>query len=652
MFRDASGATVTIRKKLGEGGEGVVFAISERSDVVAKIYSKPLSDRQVAKLEQMVFVGDDTLGSVAAWPTGMLYKGARPVGFTMPLLTSQHPLHDLFGPKQRQTLFPNAHWKFLVHTGINLARAFEVLHERSIVVGDVNSNNVVVYGDSTARLIDCDSFQIQNNGTVFRCNVGVAEYQPPELQGRDFSQIDRLPQHDLFGLAVMIFQLLFVGKHPFAGVLPANMRGNAAIGANVAARRYFYAAECRRLGLAPPPGSLALTAITPEMSQLFRSAFLGDPAHRPNAAMWRTALGELKNKIVACRASPAHHYRRGTACPWCALEGGGLYYFNSADATGALDDSIWKRVSDADIERVWSEIAAVRPPPPQGNPKIVRTRTYAKAPLNLYTKRRRIAYAAGAVTLLVAMAVVCFIHHPVFAIYLAFAGLLAAFGFRPDARAVADRAWKRRDRARRTFRAAEEAWIQNARNERFTQELERLQQAKRRLVGQRARYDAELTGLRRNRQKKEREAFLERHQIVRSNIPDVNPHTHALLLTFGIETAADVTQARLDGVPGLGTGAKFYLMNWRQAVEQRFRYDPKKALDPQVLSDLKRRHLRERSDTWGALVGGTAALRRIVTEIEGRRAALEREARARAEEMWQAEADADISPLLYWTIFV
>ena len=141
----------------------------------------------------------------------MLYKDARAVGFTMPMLTSQHPLHDLFGPKRRQALFPNAHWSFLVHTGINLSRAFEVLHDRNIVVGDVNSNNVVVYPDSTARLIDCDSFQIQGKGKLFRCNVGVAEYQPPELQGRDFSRIERLPQHDLFGLAVMIFQLLFVG---------------------------------------------------------------------------------------------------------------------------------------------------------------------------------------------------------------------------------------------------------------------------------------------------------------------------------------------------------------------------------------------------------------------------------------------------------
>ena len=116
-----------------------------------------------------------------------------------------------------------------------------------MVVGDVNSNNVVVHRDATTHLIDCDSFQIPGaGGALHRCTVGVAEYQPPEFQGKDLSRLDRLPQHDLFGLAVMIFQLLFVGKHPFAGVLPPTIRATGEIGANVAARRFFYGPEAKR----------------------------------------------------------------------------------------------------------------------------------------------------------------------------------------------------------------------------------------------------------------------------------------------------------------------------------------------------------------------------------------------------------------------
>lgn len=53
---------------------------------------------------------------------------------------------------------------------------------------------------------------------VFHCDVGVPLWTPPELQGRDFRGLTRTKNHDRFGLAVLMFQLLFMGRHPFAGV--------------------------------------------------------------------------------------------------------------------------------------------------------------------------------------------------------------------------------------------------------------------------------------------------------------------------------------------------------------------------------------------------------------------------------------------------
>ena len=39
----------------------------------------------------------------------------------------------------------------------------------------------------------------------------------PELQGGRLDRTDRTANHDAFGLAVMAFQLLFMGRHPFVG---------------------------------------------------------------------------------------------------------------------------------------------------------------------------------------------------------------------------------------------------------------------------------------------------------------------------------------------------------------------------------------------------------------------------------------------------
>ena len=46
------------------------------------------------------------------------------------------------------------------------------------------------------------------------------------------------------------------------------------------------------------------------------------------------------------------------------------------------------------------------------------------------------------------------------------------------------------------------------------------------------------------------------------------------------------------------------------------------------------------------------SLRRLAGEIQRQRATLQVNARTCAEILWQAEADAEISPILYWTSFL
>ena len=192
-LRDPTGTTWTLGRQIGAGGEGTVYLVDGDPGLVAKIYAEPPGPEQVAKLEAMIASGDELLGRVAAWPSALLLGNDGPAGFLMPKLASQLPLHELFGPRRRQELFPDAHWTFLVHAALNVARAFEAMHERDIVVGDVNSNNVVIHHTSKTRFIDCDSFQIRRDGRLFRCTVGVPEYQPPELQAADLAETERLP---------------------------------------------------------------------------------------------------------------------------------------------------------------------------------------------------------------------------------------------------------------------------------------------------------------------------------------------------------------------------------------------------------------------------------------------------------------------------
>jgi DNA-binding helix-hairpin-helix protein with protein kinase domain len=652
-LRAGTGRFVSLGPKLGAGGEGIVFRINEQPASVAKIYSEPLGARQVAKLQAMVAAGDESLRRVAAWPTSMLYAGAKPVGFTMPLLAAQRPLHELLGPRSRHEQFPGANWSFLIHTARNLARAFAVLHERNVVVGDVNSNNIVVCGDSTSRLIDCDSFQFPAGDRVFRCNVGVADYQPPELQHADFAGIDRLPEHDRFGLAVVIFQLLFVGKHPFAGVLPPNVAGDGTIGANVAARRYFYAPQARRRGLRPPPGSPTLATLTPDVAALFARAFLGAPTMRPSAADWETALSDLETHVVRCARDPSHRHMRGAACPWCVLSSRGLHYFMAAGTRRddyALDESIWQQYSNAEVVRRWAAIARVAAPPPI-DPSLGPARTYRPAPLHLWSARRRWTYAASGIALIAAATVALAAGRPAYAALALVAGLVAGAVFRPDARVHVARAWRRQAEVRKTYVAALREWEREARAARFHEARARLAKVRQDLLDQHARYDADLAALERDRLRRAWAAYLESRVVADWHVRQIDARTRSVLRSYGIVNAADVTRENLKRVPGLSRHAQLCLMVWRANIEREFQRRPAAGRDERAVHAVKLRHLRERTNNWMRLADQAAELRRISREIETRRPGLRARARELAALAGQAEADAAISPIFYktWT---
>ncbi len=650
-LRDATGAPATLGKRIGDGGEGAVYRILERPQQVAKIYAKPMSREQLAKLAAMVRASDEGLHTVAAWPTGLVFDGPRPVGFTMPLLSAQRPLHELLGPRSRQEHFPGAQWKFLIHTGANLARAFAVLHERGVVVGDVNSNNVVVGADSTARLIDCDSFQVRTSSGLYRCRVGVPDYQPPELQSADFASLERLPQHDRFGLAVMLFQLLFVGKHPFAGVLPPGVAGNGAIGANVAARRFFYDPHARRRGMRPPPGSPTLGAVSPEVAALFTRAFLGDPAQRPSASDWCAALETIETQTTRCSRNAAHQHLRGAACPWCALDRTGLHYFTlpgQRERSYGVDESIWQRCTSDDVARMWAEIAAIRAPAPVESTLRV-AKTYRATPLRLWKPARIAAYVAGTCAAASAVAIAFAARVPLVAFLIGVGAVALGAAFRPDARSAIARAWRRSSQARAAYNAAANAWQREARGTRFLEAREQLARVRARLSSGRRRHDAEVAALQRRRDQLEWERFAASRTLAVCRVGD--RRIRAYLAGQGILHAGQISNEALRRVPGLSRAWRAALVRWRESVELEFLRKPKAPPDPKAMHLVKLRFARERARDQHALAEGASTLRRLSAEIYAKRAQLRATALSRLEALRQAEAETKISPLLYktWT---
>ena len=184
----------------------------------AKIYHAPLSPERADKIRLMASQQAPALTSVASWPVDLITDAkGQVVGLVMPRVDGKKDVHKLYSPKSRRREFHRADWRFLVRTSANIARAFAQLHQHGCVIGDVNHGSVLVAQDARVTLIDCDSFQVVSGSRRYLCEVGVDNYTPPELQGRPLVGVVRTPDHDNFGLAVMVFNLLMMGRHPFAG---------------------------------------------------------------------------------------------------------------------------------------------------------------------------------------------------------------------------------------------------------------------------------------------------------------------------------------------------------------------------------------------------------------------------------------------------
>jgi DNA-binding helix-hairpin-helix protein with protein kinase domain len=128
-------------------------------------------------------------------------------------------------------------------------------HATGCAIGDVNHSGILVSGRATATLIDADSFQIFDGKVRLPCLVGVPEYTPPELHGQRLETVVRTHNHDAFGLAIVIFQLLWMGRHPFAGTPQG--RGDMPIEKAIKEHRFAYS-QLRSAGMDAPPGHQSL----------------------------------------------------------------------------------------------------------------------------------------------------------------------------------------------------------------------------------------------------------------------------------------------------------------------------------------------------------------------------------------------------------
>jgi DNA-binding helix-hairpin-helix protein with protein kinase domain len=337
-------AAINLTISLGRGGEACVYAVPSDTNSVAKVYHKP-NAIHARKLQAMLANPPENptanLGHISiAWPQDLLRQpdqSDRIIGFLMPRIRGMRPVLDFYNPKTRRHC-PLFSYQYLLRTARNLASAFAALHASDYCIGDVNESNILVSDTALVTLVDTDSFQVrdQEQNIVYRCQVGKPEFTPPELQNKVFAQHDRAIAHDLFGLGVLIFQLLMEGTHPFSGIYQGDGEPPT-YEARIAAGHFTYSQQ-RRVPYSPTPIAPPWEILHPSLQELFLRCFEdghNNPLLRPNAQTWLLTLAEAEESLVACDVNPQHrHSKHLHSCPWCerTLRLGGRDPFPSPQA--------------------------------------------------------------------------------------------------------------------------------------------------------------------------------------------------------------------------------------------------------------------------------------------------------------------------------
>jgi DNA-binding helix-hairpin-helix protein with protein kinase domain len=631
----SSSGRIAVGRELGRGGEGSVYDVAGRTDLVAKVYHRPPSSEKAQKLLLMPKMADPQLLALTAWPIDVLQAANGQVsGFLMQKVDGYKDIHALYGPKSRRTEFPGANWRHLIRAATNVARAFAVLHEFGCVIGDVNHGGIRVRSDMTVKLIDCDSFQIQANGRTLFCEVGVENFTPPELQGKPFTGVVRTPNHDNFGLAVLVFYLLMIGRHPFAGRYSG--RGEMPIEKAITEYRYAYGRNARAGLMEPPPFAPIALAATSEIADLWERAFSQQAAQsgsRPTAKEWVVRLKALEDSATRCAQHPGHYFVRTVGnCPWCAIESASGTLLFLAPLGAIVPDSQFN------LAVVWSRIAQITAP--GAVPAIALPSTMPSPQARDLQSSRKERKFAGRLAVVIA-GIIALAVAPGGAVvwFIAALGLWLGIGSWADASEKVASFRRKREEAGSLLTQLEQRLRTETGPEGFAQRLKQLETIRAELMNLPAARERKMKALIAEREKHARRRFLERFEIENAKIPGIGPAKRAMLESYNIETAADITESAVLNVPGFGPALYGRLRDWRRSVEVRFKFDPNSAVDPRDIQDLESKIVQQRTQLERALMQGAQDLQRLQQELKHKREQLLRNAESIAAAYAQADAD-------------
>lgn len=204
------GREIQLIKAVASGGEGSIYTTN--TSYVAKVYkSDKLDKRKYEKIKLMLSQAIQCEG--ICYPIACLYnKNKQFIGYLMPIARGKELQKSLFIKPLLLKNFPDWKKRDTVELCVTILEKIKYLHDRNIIIGDINPANILVVSPKEVYFVDTDSYQIEG----FPCPVGTINYTAPEIQRKNFASFLRTFGNENFAVATLLFMIMLPGKPPYS----------------------------------------------------------------------------------------------------------------------------------------------------------------------------------------------------------------------------------------------------------------------------------------------------------------------------------------------------------------------------------------------------------------------------------------------------
>ena len=231
---------IRLTEKIGSGDEGIIYKTNQ-ANCVAKIF-KPaeVTLHRFEKLKLMLTKKIDYINF--CYPIALIYNSDKIfTGYLMREASGRELQRSVFKRPLLEKYFPNWTREDTVQLCVTILKRLKYLHDRNIILGDINPGNILVESPTEVYFVDADSWQVEG----FICSRGLPAFTAPEIQHHKRYDYLRTLGNENFAVATLLFMIMMPGR------LPYTMQGGEGIAENILNGDFPYPLGEKRTGKVP-----------------------------------------------------------------------------------------------------------------------------------------------------------------------------------------------------------------------------------------------------------------------------------------------------------------------------------------------------------------------------------------------------------------